>query len=99
MAKEKKETLKKSELIIEAQNLGIEITDEDTIKTLQEKIVKVQSGELEAKESIVPNLAEEKVSELQGLKYIKVTREQLKKLEAEGKLYGYNPKTSEAIIK
>jgi hypothetical protein len=34
-----------------------------------------------------------------GPKWIKVTAEQLAKLQVEGKLVGYNPDTNEALIK
>lgn len=94
--------VKKSELIVEAQNLGIEITDEDTIKSLQAKIEKAKKEGAEEKpedELTESKIDEEKIRELKGLKRVKVTQEQLKQLQAEDKLYGYDPSTNEAIIK
>lgn len=43
----------------------------------------------------------EVVSEIipSGPKWVKVTKEQLKKLQADARLIGYNPETEEAYIK
>ena len=52
------------------------------------------------KEKIVPPVEEAKVeAPAVGPKWVKVTQEQLMKLQNEGKLIGYRPETSEAYIK
>jgi hypothetical protein len=48
-----------------------------------------------------PVEAEESKAEVipSGPKWVKVTKEQLKKLQSDAKLIGYNPATEEAFIK
>ncbi len=81
----------KPELIAEAKTLGIEVTPEDTVKTLQAKI------DAKKKESASGVQAVPEVKG--GLKRIKVNHEELMKLQAEHKLVGYDPATNEAIVK
>lgn len=87
---------KKDDLIKEAQGLGIEISPEDTVKTLQEKIDVVKAG---AAEGATPGPKDAiKTEDKSGLKRIKVSPEQLAKLQADKKLVGYDPANNEAII-
>lgn len=77
----------KADLIKEAQSLGIPVADEDTIVTLTKKIAdkKVQ-GQVPP-----PTVG--------GLKKVKLTHDQLMKVQAEGRLVDWNSETKEALIK
>ncbi len=87
----------KSDLVKEAQDLGITVLPEDTVKIIQAKI-----DEVKARPSApgpAPEVKQESVIVPGGLKRVKVTPEELAKLQVEKKLVGYDPATKEAIIR
>uniref|UniRef100_A0A6H1ZNU2 Uncharacterized protein n=1 Tax=viral metagenome TaxID=1070528 RepID=A0A6H1ZNU2_9ZZZZ len=91
----------KAELVKQAQALGVIIDDDDTAKTLTQKIIQAQNAIAEKsdtakREPVLPEEAQRLVS---GLKRVKVTPEQLAELQRDGKLVGYDPGKQEAIIK
>lgn len=79
----------------EAEKLNIEISDEDTTETLQGKINSFKEGIVS--EGDQAKVAGKELSP-SGTKRIKVNAEQLKKLQDEHKLIGYDPTKEEAII-
>lgn len=60
---------------------------------------KVEETEEKVNEEVAKEDTSVEVKNSNGLKKIKVTAEQLEKLQKEKKLVGYDPKTSEALIK
>ena len=60
---------------------------------------KVEETEEKVNEEVVKEDTSVEEKNSNGLKKIKVTAEQLDKLQKEKKLVGYDPKTSEALIK
>jgi hypothetical protein len=46
-----------------------------------------------------PKVQEEKAVVVSGPKWVKVTAEELAKLQTDDRLMGYNPETGEALIK
>jgi hypothetical protein len=60
---------------------------------------KVEETEEKVNEEVEKEDTSVEVKNSNGLKKIKVTAEQLEKLQKEKKLVGYDPKTSEALIK
>ena len=94
----------KKELIEEAKELGIEVNPEDTVKVIQEMI---DAKRKELSSAGAPGVEAGKKAEgavvpgpvVSGPKWIKVTAEELAKLQSEGKLKGYRPDTKEALIK
>jgi len=91
----------KAELVKQAQALGVIIDDDDTAKTLTQKIIQAQNAIAEKSDTVKrePVLPEEAQRLVSGLKRVKVTPEQLAELQREGKLVGYDPGKQEAIIK
>ncbi len=78
----------KADLIKEAQDLEIPVTEEDTIATLTKKIAD-KKAEVQTPPPPTSN----------GLKRVKLTHDQLMKVQAEGRLVDWNSETKEALIK
>ncbi len=92
----------KQDLIKEAQDLGITVLPEDTAKVIQAKIDEMKAAKAASGGPAPEVKPEEKKTEVSipgGLKRVKVTAEELAKLQVEKKLVGYDPATKEAIIR
>jgi hypothetical protein len=84
----------KEDLINEAKQLGIEVSDQDTIATLTKKIAEKKAEDKKAPPVTTPEAMPA------GMKRIKITdKAQLRKVQADGKLYDWNSETKEAVIK
>jgi len=87
----------KDQLIEELVALGVEV-DPDTKKADLEAMLEKAKADNKAESVVEEAPAPKPKKNIPGMKWVKVTTEDVMRLQAEHKLAGFNPATMEALI-